>query len=214
MSNIANSKNIKRIQRVVRVLQLKKMGHSLREIAYLITQETEEWHYDYLITLRNAEGEYLYSPDTARLEMQLNPILKNYGHNDVYRDLMGELQALKQQSIEDAKALRELECSRLDDMLQGIYEQAKAGDLGAIDRVLKIGEQRQKILGLNAPIDIRMKEIIYQKMQVQFDAFFGKIYADRKIPEHIKERLLAMASEFENSELLETEGGMNTNYEA
>jgi hypothetical protein len=49
---------------------------------------------------------------------------------------------------ESATELVELELARLDDMLAGMYEKARDGDLWAVDRVLKIMEQRAKFLNL------------------------------------------------------------------
>lgn len=49
---------------------------------------------------------------------------------------------------ESAAELVELELSRLDDLLAGLYEQARNGDLFAVDRALKIMDQRAKFLGL------------------------------------------------------------------
>lgn len=49
---------------------------------------------------------------------------------------------------ESATELIELELSRLDDLLAGLYEHARNGDLFAVDRALKIMDQRAKFLGL------------------------------------------------------------------
>lgn len=49
---------------------------------------------------------------------------------------------------ESATELIELELSRLDDLLAGLYESARNGDLFAVDRALKIADQRAKFLGL------------------------------------------------------------------
>jgi hypothetical protein len=49
---------------------------------------------------------------------------------------------------ESATELLELELARLDDLMAGAYEAARDGDLFAIDRVLKIIDQRAKFVGL------------------------------------------------------------------
>lgn len=41
-----------------------------------------------------------------------------------------------------------LELARLDAMLQGLWPAASTGDTAAVDRVLRIGERRDKLLGL------------------------------------------------------------------
>lgn len=50
-----------------------------------------------------------------------------------------------------AKELRDLEASRLDALQVSLWTQARRGDLGAVDRVLRIMRQRAELLGLNAP---------------------------------------------------------------
>lgn len=70
---------------------------------------------------------------------------------------------LVQIGLEDARAqnaaaaddLRAVELSRLDGILAKVYPKATAGDLQAVDRVLKIGERRAKLLGLEAPVRIQ-----------------------------------------------------------
>lgn len=49
---------------------------------------------------------------------------------------------------ESATELLELELARLDDLQAGAYDAARNGDLFAVDRVLKIIDQRAKFLGL------------------------------------------------------------------
>jgi hypothetical protein len=51
------------------------------------------------------------------------------------------------ESVEQARAL---ELLRLDEIMNGgVWQRAKDGDLGAIDRVLKIMERRARLLGLD-----------------------------------------------------------------
>lgn len=57
-------------------------------------------------------------------------------------------QGIRDITREPAEELVTLELSRLDDMLAGMYERARDGDLWAVDRVLKIMEQRAKFLNL------------------------------------------------------------------
>lgn len=58
----------------------------------------------------------------------------------------------KQQIEGDALELKAEEISRLDGMLQGIWQEARKGNYGSIDRVLKIMERRARMLGLDAPV--------------------------------------------------------------
>jgi orotate phosphoribosyltransferase-like protein len=54
------------------------------------------------------------------------------------------------QVAETAKELQALEVSRLDSMLNSIWDSAMRGNLAVIDRVIKIMERRAKMLGLDA----------------------------------------------------------------
>ena len=51
-----------------------------------------------------------------------------------------------------ADEVRELDLQRLDALLAGVWAKAIAGDLQAINAVLRIMERRAKLLGLDAPI--------------------------------------------------------------
>lgn len=62
-------------------------------------------------------------------------------------DAMGQIEA---HSVE----IRAEEISRLDGMLRGLWPDARKGNHGAVDRVLKIMERRAKLLGLDAPAKI------------------------------------------------------------
>lgn len=53
---------------------------------------------------------------------------------------------------EDAEAARDLEADRYDQLQRAIWAKCLAGDTWAIDRALKIMDQRARLLGLNAPI--------------------------------------------------------------
>lgn len=64
------------------------------------------------------------------------------------------LEDARQQIVTQSDELRTEEISRLDGMLAKVYAKAAKGDLQAVDRVLKIGERRAKLLGLEAPVRI------------------------------------------------------------
>ncbi|MBP2325344.1 Ni,Fe-hydrogenase III large subunit [Kibdelosporangium banguiense] len=63
------------------------------------------------------------------------------------------MQALASVADELAADVRDLELTRLDSMLMGLWRAARDGDGSAVDRVLKIMERRAKILGLDSPTD-------------------------------------------------------------
>lgn len=75
-------------------------------------------------------------------------------HSGAYRAVKT---ALRKTLQEPADELRAVEVERLDAMLLGLWTKAKAGDLLAVDRVLKIMDRRADLLGLDAPRRVEQK---------------------------------------------------------
>src|SRR5690348_9182032 len=67
--------------------------------------------------------------------------------------------ALDRTLQEPADELRRVEVERLDDLLAGLWDKAKGGNLWAVDRALAIMQRRAELLGLDAkpaePVDER-----------------------------------------------------------
>jgi predicted transcriptional regulator len=63
---------------------------------------------------------------------------------------------LAESAAQPAAEVRELELHRLDTMILGLWQQARAGDVQAIDRVLKIMDRRASYLGLDAPKTVKV----------------------------------------------------------
>lgn len=59
--------------------------------------------------------------------------------------------ALQKTLREPADDLRNLELDRLDAMMLALWQQARQGNQGAVDRILRIMERRAKLLGIDAP---------------------------------------------------------------
>lgn len=59
--------------------------------------------------------------------------------------------AIKEIIREPAEEMLQLELSRLDAMLLGVWTKAKSGDPAAIDRAIRIMDRRSAYLGLDAP---------------------------------------------------------------
>lgn len=71
-----------------------------------------------------------------------------------YKDVQTELQRIAAESADVAADVRTLELERLDALLLALWAQAKQGNQGAVDRVLRVMERRAKLLGLDAPTKI------------------------------------------------------------
>jgi len=68
-------------------------------------------------------------------------------HNDV-QVMLAER---REQAAEDADEIRDLELDRLDRAIVLVLKQIEKGNLGAVDRLVKLNERRCKMLGLDAP---------------------------------------------------------------
>lgn len=60
-------------------------------------------------------------------------------------------QQLRQDAKESTETLVAVETERLDTALAAIWPQVEAGDLPAIDRLVKLADRRARLLGLDAP---------------------------------------------------------------
>lgn len=68
-----------------------------------------------------------------------------------YKDVKRELDRLRKDTAEDAQMIRQLELERLDLALDAILPMVRRGNLGAVDRLIRLSESRRKLLGLDAP---------------------------------------------------------------
>jgi DNA-binding transcriptional MerR regulator len=91
--------------------------------------------------------------------LQFNEIAEIMGekYSQTVRDWVEK--ALKAHMEEPAEEVRQLEISRLDTMLEALWEKVLGGDPFAIDRCLKIMDRRAAYLGLDAPkqVDVSMR---------------------------------------------------------
>lgn len=69
-----------------------------------------------------------------------------------HRMVEAGMESARAQITASSDDLKAQELSRLDGMLLKLYPKAAKGDVQAIDRVIKIGERRAKLLGLDAPV--------------------------------------------------------------
>src|SRR3990167_3847811 len=73
---------------------------------------------------------------------------------------------LSRVEYEHADVLREVEATRLDRMLAGVWAAAQTGDTDAIDTVLKIMKRRSQLLGLDMPAKLEVSGEVRVSRQV------------------------------------------------
>jgi hypothetical protein len=83
-----------------------------------------------------------------------------------YRDAGGAhkavARALKRVPAAGVEELREVESLRLERLLLAVWRDATGGDLKAVDRALRIIDQRARLLGLNVPVKAEVDMTVAQ----------------------------------------------------
>jgi hypothetical protein len=63
----------------------------------------------------------------------------------------GFMRVMKDYPREDVETVRDMISNRYDALIEAIWPKAMGGDLGAVDRVLRICDQQARLLGANRP---------------------------------------------------------------
>ncbi len=94
--------------------------------------------------------------ELRRAGMDFREIARKLGISKsvAHRYVVAGMQSAREQITAGAETLRAEELSRLDALQESLWPRARKGELPAVDRVLKIAERRQKLLGLEAPVRI------------------------------------------------------------
>lgn len=83
----------------------------------------------------------------------LRQIADHFGisHEQVRQDIKAALADIIAETRDAAEEYRALELDRLDALHLALWPQATKGNLGAVDRVLRVMQRRADLLGLDAP---------------------------------------------------------------
>ena len=72
-----------------------------------------------------------------------------------HADVMAELAALREKTVEQAAELRDLELQRFDEMTAGLWPQVQKGSPPAVTAAVRVSERRSRLLGLDEPTATR-----------------------------------------------------------
>lgn len=75
----------------------------------------------------------------------------NWGARAVYDDCQTALNKVQDEYKESAIEMVGIELSRFDKLLEGVWEQARAGDVRSVEAALAISRERRKLVGLDNP---------------------------------------------------------------
>ena len=73
-------------------------------------------------------------------------------HTTAYKYVMKCIAELDKKCAEEAEVVRTISLQRLDRAMDAIRDKVKAGDLAAINTMLRIEERRTKFLGIDMPV--------------------------------------------------------------
>jgi hypothetical protein len=107
-----------------------------------------------------------------------------------YADVRAELGALREQTVEEAKELRDLELQRFDEMTAGLWPQVRAGSPPHVTAAVRVSERRARLLGLDAPV------ITKSELSGSLGVYAERLVAERELFSQLPlEQLEALAKE-------------------
>lgn len=95
--------------------------------------------------------------------------LPNYSRPRAYDDVSFSLAELAREYRGEAESLRQLELERLDTLQNALWPAATNGDDRAIGAIMKLMERRSKLLGLDAPVQLLVEQIVDRELREAVD---------------------------------------------
>ena len=95
---------------------------------------------------------------------------EGYSEGRAHADVSACLKEINEKTSLDTEEYRSLELERLDTAQLAIAKKVQAGDLGAIDRWLRLSERRSKLLGLDAPVKVDIAEHVQTELEAFLDS--------------------------------------------
>jgi hypothetical protein len=92
-----------------------------------------------------------------------------YDKSFAFKDIDVALKDLNERCSHDTEEYRRQELEILDDCQFRLQAKVKVGDVQAIAQVVKISERRAKLLGLEAPIQLQVEQIVDQELRAFID---------------------------------------------
>jgi len=109
---------------------------------------------------------------------------EKYSEGRAHADVTACLKALNEKTSLDTEEYRSLELERLDTAQLAIAKKVQSGDLGSIDRWLRISERRSALLGLDAPVRLKIE----QGVEAELSAFLNSL--ESVLPSEIYQQVL------------------------
>lgn len=144
-----------------RAIDHRRDGKSYRRIADAMTHEMRV---DALVAIGVPldKAQLLAVPDAKRTNAQQVAYdgARTIGRNIAWRLVIEALTQMRKENTENADELRQIELERLDDYVDRLNANAeRRADPRTVDTLLRVGESRRKLLGLDAEVSTRLRLI-------------------------------------------------------
>ena len=116
--------------------------------------------------------------------ISLLPGNEKYSEGRAHADITACLKAINEKTSLDTEEYRSLELERLDTAQLAIAKKVQSGDLGSIYRWLRISERRSALLGLDAPVRLKIE----QGVEAELSAFLNSL--ESVLPTEIYQQVL------------------------
>lgn len=109
--------------------------------------------------------------------------VKGATFNNVRGAVKRAMSRLRREAAESAQEVMELELARLDALFLAAMQAVTHGDVGAIDKAVKVMERRSKYLGLDAEAKVRITrddgpKVLTPEQLAELDTALGKAVLD------------------------------------
>ena len=119
--------------------------------------------------------------------------LSKYSETLAHRDVKDQLAVISTKLSSSAEELRSLELARLDSCWSTLWRSIGQGDTKAITAAVRISERRSKLLGLDAPIEVKIQAQAEAIAIGEFNLLLERLSARPDFPRESLEILLQEA---------------------
>ncbi|HEY9909220.1 MAG TPA: hypothetical protein V6D18_16625 [Thermosynechococcaceae cyanobacterium] len=98
-----------------------------------------------------------------------------YSWQAAYQDIETVLRQIREETRLGAEELVRLELERYDSYLLALAPKLQQGDTSAISEAIKISDRRSKLLGLDAPIQVKIQQGIESGLELELEQFLDSL---------------------------------------
>jgi hypothetical protein len=105
----------------------------------------------FVLNLRRGGADYRSIAEAAVRKFGTSALPNGWDSRYAWKDVARELRKLHAETAGDAADVRQMQLERYNRLLLAVWERALNGDLGALDRAMKLVQSICQLTGANAP---------------------------------------------------------------